>query len=270
MLIVIPATSNHKQVVEVSLARLKHRIPEASYLIVCPTPGIFTKLIDTNVHIAADNEFAIVKKTVLEAALSPTKRHLVGWYYQQFLKFAVVAAAREACVLVLDADTVVMCDIQCNQNVFFTSKERHEPYFDHFRILFRATPPLKASAIANFMWFNTEAVREMLSEIEALHHDDWWKVIINIANDISADGAFSEYETYANWFSLRHGPHFEVPIHIFRRGDLLVRSVTDYTRVIAEVESAGYDAVAFELNHRGGFLRRLGTRLLLKFAIKRW
>lgn len=270
MLIVIPATSKHKPVVEVSIARLKYSFPEASFLIVCPSPDVFTNLIDGNVRIAADDEFALVNRTDLEAALSPSKRHLVGWYYQQFLKYAVVASAREARVMMLDADTVVMRDIQCAPNVFFTSKERHEVYFEHFRGLFNATAPFKASAITNFMWFDAEALREMLFEIAELHHNEWWKVIVDIANDISADGAFSEYETYANWFSLRHGPHTEVPIHIFRRGDLLIRSLSDYTRVIAVVEAKGYEAVAFELNHRGGFLRRLGVRLLLKFSIKHW
>lgn len=270
MLIVIPATSRHKPVVEISIARLKNRFPEASFLIVCPSPDVFSNLSGSNVRIAADDEFALVKKAELEAVLSPSKRHLLGWYFQQFLKFAVIASARETSVLVLDADTVVLRDIQSQPNVFFTSKERHEVYFEHFQTLFHATAPFKASAITNFMWFNADALRAMLLEISEIHHNVWWKFIADIANDISANGAFSEYETYANWFALHHGSHTEIPIHLFRRGDLLIRSAADYPRMIAEAEAKGYDAVAFELNHRGGFLRKLSAWVLLGLAIKQW
>jgi hypothetical protein len=257
-------------VVDISLSRLKIQFPKARFLVVSPTPDVFSKLSGGCVRIAADNEFSLIKKVELADLLSQSKRHLVGWYYQQFLKFAVVASTREASVLVLDADTVVLRDIQSEPNVFFTSKERHEVYFEHFQALFHATAPFKASAITNFMWFNPDSLRAMLLEISERHHNVWWKVIVDIANDISADGAFSEYETYANWFSLRHGPHTEIPIHIFRRGDLLIGSAADYPRVIAEVEAQGYDAVAFELNHSGGLLRRIGAWVLLNLAIKQW
>lgn len=271
MLVVIPATSSHKPVVEVSITRLRRRFPQASFLVVCPSPEVFANLRSNNVDIAADDEFAPVTKPVLAAALSPAKRHLVGWYYQQFLKYAVVAKTREARVLVVDADTVLIRDIECGPNVFFTSKERHEVYFEHFRCLFGASAPFQASAITNFMWFDSDALRGMLSEIQELNNNKWWwEVIIDIANEISADGAFSEYETYANWFSLRHGHHIEVPIHMFRRGDLLIRSEADYSRVVDEVATKGYDAVAFELNHRSGFLRQLGAWMVLKLAIKLW
>lgn len=270
ILVVIPATSNHKPVVEISIERLMRRFPQATFLVVCPSPDAFTNLRDNNVCIAADDEFAPVIRPILAAALSPAKTHLVGWYYQQFLKYAVVAKAREARVLVVDADTIVMRDIQHRPSAFFTSKERHEPYFEHFRRLFGETAPFKASAITNFMWFSPDTLREMLFEIQERHNNTWWKVIVDIANNISADGAFSEYETYANWFSLRNGHHTEVPITIFRRGDLLARSASDFARVVGEVEAKGYDAVAFELNHRGGVLRRLGGRMVLKLAIKLW
>lgn len=270
MLIVIPATSSHKPVVEVSITRLMSLFPQASFLVVCPTPSVFAHLRNNNVDIAADDEFVPVTKPDLAVALSPAKRHLVAWYYQQFLKYAVVAKIREAHVLVVDADTVLIRDIETAPNCFFTSKEHHQSYFEHFRHLFGAAAPFHASAITNFMWFDPVALREMLSEIQGRHNNEWWKVIINIANDISADGAFSEYETYANWFSLRCGHHEEVPIHTFRRGDLLIRSETDYSRVVDEVAAKGYDAVAFELNHSSGFFRRLGAWVVLKLAIKPW
>jgi Family of unknown function (DUF6492) len=270
MLIVIPATAQHKPVVEISVARLRKSSPNANILIVCPNPEVFLSLSDGNVRIASDDEFAVVNKTELKAILSTSKRHLVGWYYQQFLKYAIVASLSDSRVFILDADTVVLCDIEIGSVAFFTSKERHDDYFDHFQVLFNTTPPFKASAITNFMWFNTKALRSMLLEISERHQKVWWRVIIDIANDIAANGAFSEYETYANWFSRNHGSHTEIPIHVFRRGDLLLDSKKDYIRVIDKVEAKGYDAVAFELHHSTGFIRKLGAMLFLKLAIKRW
>lgn len=40
--------------------------------------------------------------------------------------------------------------------------------------------------------------------------------------------------------------------------------------VVDVVEAKGYDAVAFELNHRSGFLQRLGIWIPFKLAIKLW
>ncbi len=270
MLIVIPATSSHKPVVEVSITRLMRCFPQASFLVVCPSPNEFANIRNHIINIAADDEFAPINRSDIAAALSPAKRHLVGWYYQQFLKYAVVAKTSEERVLIVDADTVLIRDIESLPNFFFTSKERHEGYFEHFHSLFGTAAPFKASAITNFMWFDPVELRTMLSEIQERYNEKWWQVIISIANEIATDAAFSEYETYANWYSLRHGHHTEVPIHIFRRGDLLVRSETDYSRIVEEAEAKGYDAVAFELNHSSSFFRRFGAWVMLKFAIRWW
>jgi hypothetical protein len=256
--------------VEISIDRLKRELPEARFLIVCPSAGDFSHLNDGRTSIAEDSEYAVVSKAELRQRLAPSKHRLVGWYYQQFLKFGILAATQEKRALVLDADTVLLRNIRSDANTFFTSKERHEVYFKHFKLLFKADAPFQASAITNFMWFDTDAVREMLLDISGCNSQAWWTAITDTANELAGEGTFSEYETYANWYSLRHGPHVEFPINIFRRGDLLVTSSNDYHHVVADVEAQGYDAVTFELNHHGGRLRRLVARLLLRFSIKRW
>lgn len=269
-LVVIPAIAAHLPIVEISLHRLKARYKQASFLIVSPSPDVFKHLANAHTRIAPDHEFSEVSKNDLARLLSADKAKRCGWYYQQLLKFAIVAKAPFDRVLILDADTIILREIDIAPNEFFTSKERHRPYFQHFKALFNVNPPFKSSAITNFMWFESKALREMLSEIEELHQQSWWMAIIHVANPIAHDGAFSEYETYANWYALRHGPHVEIPMNIFRRGDLLIHGKASLSDSIHAAQSAGYGAMAFELNHSKSVIHRLGALLTLSFRLRIW
>jgi hypothetical protein len=270
MLVVIPALVQHRPVVELSISRLRVQLPGAKFMVICPSCDDYASLSDGTVSVFADDAFAPVSKGVLREALLPAKRHMVGWYYQQLLKYAAVNASQATRVLVLDADTVVLRSVMCEPGTFFTSKERNKAYLRHFRLLFGMDATLRASAIVNFMWFETQALRSMLAAIESAHGKKWWDAIVSIANSIGADVAFSEYETYANWYAARTGTHTEVPIDMFRRGDLLLRNQSDYTQVLGAVHAKGYDAVAFELNHRSSLLRRVATRAVLELGLRRW
>ena len=270
MLIIIPATAGHLATVEISVMRMKTQYPSARFLIVCPLFADFSHLKGDDVEIIEDEKFMPLTKQDLEKILSPEKKQCVSWYYQQILKYAVIARSFESRLLLIDADTILIRNVNCEKNVFFTERGRHDAYFSHFYMLFDETAKLNNSAITNFMWFEPKALREMLSEINMRHGKEWWKVIVDKANDIPVNGAFSEYETYANWISLRQGTHLEVPIHLFRRGDLLVNSKADYTRLIKEIESHGYDGVAFELHHRNGFFLKIGAWFALKLGLKLW
>lgn len=270
MLVVIPALAQHRPVVELSISRLRVQLPDARFMVICPSCDDYVSLSDGTVSVLSDDVFAPVSKSVLRGALLPAKRHMVGWYYQQLLKYAAVNASKAARVLVLDADTVVLRNVMCQPGTFFTSKERNESYLHHYRHLFGMDATLRASAIVNFMWFETQALRSMLAAIEAAHGKKWWTAIVSIANSISADGEFSEYETYANWYAARTGTHTEVPVDMFRRGDLLLRKQGDYTRVLRAVQAKGYDAVAFELNHRRSLFRRVAMRAVLALGLRRW
>jgi hypothetical protein len=109
----------------------------------------------------------------------------------------------------------------------------------------------------------------MLQEIETIHDGIWWKIIIEKANAIDSDFAFSEYETYANWTSLKNNGHQEERIYIFRRGDLLTNN-NDYKSVVNKVHSKRYYAVAFELNHSRGFFKKKIASLLFNIGFKWW
>jgi len=269
-LVVIPAIAAHLPIVEISLARLRTRYKQASFLIVSPSPDVFNHLENAHTRNAPDHEFSEVSKNDLARLLSADKAKRCGWYYQQLLKLAIVAKAPFDRVLILDADTVVLREIDIAPNEFFTSKERHRPYFQHFKALFNVNPPFKSSAITNFMWFGSKALREMLSEIEELHQKPWWMAIIHVANPIAHDGAFSEYETYANWYALRHGPHVEIPMNIFSRGALLLKSEAGHKSVIARAIKRGYCSVAFEYSHSTIWAHRFIANAIMTFSFREW
>jgi hypothetical protein len=61
-----------------------------------------------------------------------------------------------------------------------------------------------------------------------------------------------------------------IPIKIFRRGDLLVKSEIDYLDLILKLESKNYFAVAFEFHHDSSLLKKLGAMFILNFGIRKW
>jgi len=268
--IIIPAIAKHKVIVMHSISRLSAQFPGADVLIVCPQPKEYSWINWSNVTVEADDKYIPISKNDIASLLLAEKRYVVGWYYQQILKYAIVIASNSSDVLILDADTVLIKNFNYNDKVFYTSKEKNAAYFEHFRRLFNINPKLKASAITNFMWFNVDSLREMLYEIEARHKDYWWLTILKIANAIPGSGVFSEYETYANWIANKYGPVTEVPIHIFRRGDLLAHSEDDYGKVISSVANKNYDAVAFEIEHKRNVIRQLCAWIVLTLAIRAW
>jgi hypothetical protein len=270
MRIVIPSTSAHKHIVKISIDYYKTIYPEASILIVCPYKYDFLDLICNQVEVAEDVNFEFISKSDLKLIMPSTRQNLVGWYYQQLLKYAIVSQLCDEYVLVSDADTVVLRDLSSEKDVFFTSKEKSIKYHAHYIELIKKSPTLKSSSIVNFMFFKPNLLRLMLSDIEQSHNQPWWRAIISIANLIEPSGAFSEYETYANWYSMIHGTHKEVPINIFRRADLLISSNNSYSRVVEKLNIKGYDAVAFELNHKKGFYRKIAAKVVLNLNLKPW
>jgi hypothetical protein len=271
MLVVIPATAQHKPVVALSIKRLQQQLPSARFLVVCPDPARYADMVSDDIAVEPDSAYAPVSKPQLSGLLTPEKRHQAGWYFQQLLKYAIVVKSGARQVLVLDADTVMLRDARYEPGTFFTSRERNDGYFIHYQRLLGLSPRLKASAITNGMWFESEALSMMLGAIERQHGGiAWWRTIISIANGIPSTGAFSEYETYANWYAATFGSHREIPIHMFRRGDLLLSETSDHEAVIQRVEARGYDLVAFELHHHGNWWRRAATGMVLQLGLRVW
>lgn len=129
-----------------------------------------------------------------------------GWLFQQLLKLSCDTYVDCENTLILDSDTVFLRPkifIYNDKTVFDQSDELHEPYFAVMNKLLNTTICPVASFIVHYMLFNKQVLKELKSTIEYNHGMTWDDAIIKYT-DYTSNSGFSEYETYANYFFLKH------------------------------------------------------------------
>jgi hypothetical protein len=129
-----------------------------------------------------------------------------GWIYQQLLKLSGDKIVEQENYFVLDADTLLINNINLIENgrfVFFQNKEWNEPYFATFKKLFGYPTTNKLSFTSHMMIFNKKMLQEMKNEIEEKHGQNWDKVYISMADPEEAS-CISDYDNYANWVLIHH------------------------------------------------------------------
>lgn len=145
-------------------------------------------------------KFHEVKK--LELPYFPKR---AGWYFQQLLKLGIsfIDGISENYV-VLDADTIFLKKIDFINSegkfVFLKSSEYHVDYFVNYNALLNETPNREFSFISQYMVFNKEIVKELVSRIDSnINNGDNW--CIKILSNLIGEGPslFSEYETYGHF-----------------------------------------------------------------------
>ena len=137
-----------------------------------------------------------------------------GWYYQQFLKLGWALKSNDKYYVVIDADTFPLNHIDFVDDMGrykFTSKiEYNKPYFDTINKLFDGSISRVGdySFVAEHMAFDSQIVRQMLSEIVARHPEKGSTFFEVILNSISVEdipiAGFSEFETYGNYVSIKY------------------------------------------------------------------
>jgi hypothetical protein len=263
--VAIPALAEHAEVLASSLPRLR-KLLGASPLVVSPDPPALTPLAALGARLAADEDFAALARQRVAEQLPESKRQVAGWYYQQLLKYDIVLGAAAEQVLILDADTVLLGHVPRpgpGEVEMPSSSESHAAYFRTFERLTGLPRRLGRSAIVNFMWFDRSQLTGMLEHIEARSGTDWRRAILQASAADPEPGAFSEYETYANWCAHRMPDVRQVPIRLFRRGDLLVSARRSVESIARDAERRAYGAIAFEgPAHRTTIPRRLAARAL--------
>ena len=269
MLIVIPATKEHKSTVEISIKRLKLFYRNALIWIVCPNPLDFEDLRSKTVYIFPDEKFSIINKFQLKQLFTKNEKSLIGWYYQQILKYSIISSVKKDCkVLLLDADTILLDRFEPLKKGFFVSREPSKAYLDHYRMLLGFEPRLKKSPITNFMWFDPLLLNRMLKEIEKRHMCPWWQAIIQIIK--MHKYSFSEYLTYANWVSNSFNNPEEVLIKSFRRAELLNNFFKNSDQIIKAIKLKGYQTATFELNHNKNLTIKIFAFIILSLSIRFW
>lgn len=139
------------------------------------------------------------------------KKHIVhksrswdrsGWLYQQLLKLNgdTVCGARK--FLVIDADTVLIRPHifkNGRKTVFYCRNWSQPEYFRCYRRLLGTKPVAKSSFVAHYMLFEKSKLAKLKRAIEAKHGTSWHRAILR-SIDKTRPYAFSEFETYGNYF----------------------------------------------------------------------
>ena len=219
----------------------------------------FAEFKRSSIQVVAEDEFLEGHSLDSIGGRLGSFRDRSGWYLQQFAKLGFARVANEAHYIIWDADTVALGPIEMVRNgrtQMVIAKEFHKPYFETYERLFLTKPPLRASAISQYMRINTGCAKEMLDKIEQTHGRDWIDAILSVL-PLKCSSEFSEYETYANYIHLEHPQEAEfVHRKWFRHGSDILRM--DQAPSNEEIEACfkGYACVAFE--------RRMHTGLKLK------
>ncbi len=192
------------------------------------------QFINENSILSFDDVAGVVEAKMQDVLLGQSvPRGIVGWYYQQFLKFnyARYMKSDDDYYFVWDGDTIpcktfTMFDEE-NVPYFDLKNEYHEEYFNTLeKILPGMKKVRKESFIAEHMIFSKELVLKMLDDIEKnteIQGDFFWEKIINCLNSpLLQSNSFSEFETYGtyvftkypekcrlrDWHSFRYGASF--------------------------------------------------------------
>lgn len=153
-----------------------------------------------------------------------------GWYFQQFLKYAISLKMTGDDYLIWDADTIPTRHVNMmvgNKRIMHTSHMVHLPYAESYAKIFpQYSYDNRVSFITEHMLINCDVVKHLIKDIENnknLVGDLFFEKIIDSIDEknLSKSG-FSEFETYGNyvfnvfpdmyecrkWRSLRAGTAF--------------------------------------------------------------
>jgi len=133
-----------------------------------------------------------------------TGKFRAGWYLQQLIKLYSCFVLKLDNFLIIDADTVILKDIDFFKDYklnFNTSTEYHLPYFVHIKYLIpdldkQAVP----SGICHLMPMKRHLVESLFEKIESQHSDYLWKVMLRYVDPKHYRGSgMSEYELFFNF-----------------------------------------------------------------------
>lgn len=178
-----------------------------------------------------------------------------GWYFQQFLKFAIsMKAELTSDYLVWDADAVALKPIafynKSNQIYVTKSEEYHQPYFNTVENLIGIQKQVKYSFISEHMVFTKKYVSNLLTEISEKSEKVWWEIILDNVNiNYLAGSGFSEYELYGNYVMHINPMYFqERKLNKLRDGVKLLGNQPNTSLLM--IFSYLFDYISFETYHK--------------------
>jgi glycosyltransferase involved in cell wall biosynthesis len=135
-----------------------------------------------------------------------------GWIFQQLIKLNSDNICDSSNIYVIDADTILVHPQKFEsggKSILLVSDEYYFPYYQTYKKIFNRETSARFSFIAHQMLFKADKLRELRSEMENIHNDSWYKVILNNL-DLKELSSFSEYETYGNWMMQKYPDEIEL------------------------------------------------------------
>ena len=223
MEVVIPHTPRNNELLRRNIPFLLKYLPSDSLWILTDAENVKALGFFANGSVHLVDEDSVlpgltlggVKSFFSGSSVPPTR---VGWYYQQFLKMAwALRADSSEWYLVWDSDTFPLRPIEAfgesGLPFFSTRKEFNPVYFETIKRLLGIEKIASRSFIAEYMTINRDMMRSLIAEIEAKNEiagESFWEKITSAALSSSDPyRAFSEYETYGTYFSVRKPCSYE-------------------------------------------------------------
>lgn len=182
------------------------------------------------------------------------KRYSYNWYYQQFLKYAVVLHNKDfRYVQIIDADTYLSKQCLTNLLIPSISKKKFE-FYSNFNRKYFTNQNIKNN-VCNYMPFQPYILERMISDKFGNYKNLISEVVVT--NTTNKKSRFSEYQLYSDYVH-SIGPTFFYNIKMFRRYDLISRCVP---------QNFKYDALCIERYHKNNLFRRVIAKILFKLGV---
>jgi hypothetical protein len=227
-------------------------IAAKAYTVVVPDDEVklFRRLTPPRIEVVPESRHVAGIAPLLRTAV-PAGSDRYGWYLQQFIKLAAIIGASGATALIWDADTIPLRPLrfedEAGRLLYYTSDERHAPYFEAVERILGPVARHDASFIAQCFPIRTAWARSFAAEVERRSGRVWYEALM-AAIDFSLPSGFSEYETLGTHVMNAHSGEFAFHSGAWlRRGSAATGGIERFDAA-AEAWLAGrFDHAAFEI-----------------------
>lgn len=180
-----------------------------------------------------------------------------NWYYQQFLKYAIVLKLDYDLIHIVDGDSYVKRDIVFEETIYYTSKKIENNYSNFIsKVNNEENNYSDKNYITNQMCFNKSKLSDLLNKFTS-NHKSWVDFFCDLLIK-EPDCWLSEYQLYADYV-LANMLSEEKLIKVFRRFDFISDSLKN-----GFIE---YSVLAEEPQHKSGILRKIRAIIYYRFKI---
>jgi FkbM family methyltransferase len=260
-------------------------IKSKNYIVIVPDNEIklFTKNTNKKFQVKPESLFVGKLKEILKKKLPNKNQDRLGWYLQQFIKFAAIKNATKGnldddIILIWDADTIPLKKMNFidsnNKIIYYTGKENHKFYFNFIKKFLGLDKIVKFSFIAQCFPIKVIWIKNFFKYLEGRHNKNWQEALISSINFDQRTG-FSEYETLGTFISHNYNNSFVASKSPWlRSGNGLIGSVFNIDKFPFSLIIKYYDFISFEaseLSYRRfkNFFNKIISSRFINIFIKR-